>query len=315
MGAGDMAQIRALRYRRCMPFTLRGVIPGRLERSCSSHGDSIRFGSAAEGIERAEVHLSTLAFEPHRHDTYAIGITTDGVQSFGYRGARRICLPGQLHVLHPDELHDGAPTDDRGFGYRILYLAPELVRAALDDRALPFVADPVHDLTPATSRLAAVLREIDEPVDDLARTEIATTVADALVALGGGPAAQRIPIDLRAAEAARSYLAAHACEPTSAATLERIAGIDRYALARQFRRAFGTSPDRYRTMRRLGRARRLIEHGTPLAEAAAEAGFADQSHLTRQFTRTFGLTPARWAAVAATPVREDPGHARRTRLR
>jgi AraC-like DNA-binding protein len=296
-----MAQIRALRYRRCMTSTLRGVIPGRLERSCSSRSDSIRFGTAAQGIERAEVHLSTLAFEPHRHDTYAIGITTDGIQSFGYRGQRRICLPGQLHVLHPDELHDGASATTGGFGYRILYLAPELVRAALGERALPFVPNPVHDVTPATMRLAAVLREIDEPIDDLARSEIATTVADALEALGGRPAAERIPLDLRAVERARAYLAAHACEHTSADTLERIAGTDRYTIARHFRRAFGTSPDRYRTMRRLAQARRLIERGMPLAEAAAEAGFADQSHMTRQFTRTFGLTPARWAA-AATPV-------------
>jgi AraC-like DNA-binding protein len=298
-----------------MTFTLRGVIPRRLERSCSARTDSIRFGTAADGIERAEVHLSTLAFQPHRHDTYAIGITTDGIQSFGYRGERRICLPGQLHVLHPDELHDGAPATAGGFGYRILYLAPELVRSALAARALPFVADPVHDITPATAPLAAVLREIDDPIDELARSEIATTVADALESLGGRPAGDRSSLDLRAVERARAYLAAHACEPTSADTLERIAGTDRYTIARHFRRAFGTSPDRYRMLRRLARARHLIEHGMPLAEAAAEAGFADQSHMTRQFARTFGLTPARWAAVAAPPAREDAGHARRTRLR
>src|SRR5438128_12599601 len=35
-----------------------------------------RFGVGTLGLERAEVYLSTRAFEPHRHDTYAIGITT-----------------------------------------------------------------------------------------------------------------------------------------------------------------------------------------------------------------------------------------------
>ena len=38
-------------------------------------------------------------------------------------------------------------------------------------------------------------------------------------------------------------------------TLERITGLNRYALARQFRACFGTSPYRYLTMRRLDRAR------------------------------------------------------------
>src|SRR5919198_3541565 len=117
-----------------MPQMLRGVDAGGLERSC----EAIRFGPAAPGVERAAVRLRRSAFSPHRHDTYAIGVTTAGVQSFRYRGERRICLPGQVHVLHPDELHDGAAATENGFAYRILYVAPELVRAALDGRALPF---------------------------------------------------------------------------------------------------------------------------------------------------------------------------------
>src|ERR687886_1347475 len=99
-----------------MPQTLRRVAADRLERSGSRRLDAIRFGPRAPGVERAEVYLSTCAFEPHRHDTYAIGITTAGVQTFGYRGSRRVCLPGQLHILHPDEEHDGAPATDGGFG-------------------------------------------------------------------------------------------------------------------------------------------------------------------------------------------------------
>ena len=53
-------------------------------------------------------------------------------------------------------------------------------------------------------------------------------------------------------------------------------------------------------MRRLRTARTAIEEGVPLARAAADAGFADQSHMTRQFVRAYGLTPGRWAAIAAT---------------
>ena len=96
--------------------------------------DSIRFGPSAYGVERAEVHIATRGFEPHRHDTYGIGVTTSGVQVFRYRGSERVCLPGQLHFLHPDEAHDGRPGTEDGFGYRILYIPPELVRGALGGR-------------------------------------------------------------------------------------------------------------------------------------------------------------------------------------
>jgi AraC-like DNA-binding protein len=277
-----------------MRETLCGVDLGRLERSCSKRRDSIRFGTGAPGLERAEVYLSTCAFEPHRHDTYTIGLTTAGVQTFRYRGARRISLPGQVVILHPDETHDGAPGTDAGFGYRALYVAPELVRDALDGAALPFVADVVQKPSAMTRRLASLLAELDDPVSDLGRVETAATTADVLHALGGRPDHRSAAIDMKTVELARDYLASHACEQTPASTLERITGTDRFTLARHFRRAFGTSPDRYRTMRRLALARRAIESGEPLARVAARTGFADQSHLTRQFKRTYGMTPARW---------------------
>jgi AraC-like DNA-binding protein len=271
--------------------------PDRLERSCNSRRDSIRFEASAPGLERAEVHLTTCAFERHRHNTYAIGITIAGVQSYWYRGSRRICLPGQLHVLHPDEIHDGSAATDDGFGYRILYVAPELIRDALDGAALPFVAEPVHKPSPTTSHAAALLADIGEPISSLAHVEIAATLADTLRALGDQAARRAITIDTRAVEIARDYLATHASEQTPASTLEHITGTDRFTLTRHFRHAFGTTPDRYRTMRRLALARTSIENGVPLAHAAARAGFADQSHLTRQFKRAFGLTPGRWIAL------------------
>jgi len=293
-----------LEYPALMPQTLTSVDAGRLERSSRWPADSIRFGPSALGVERAEVHIFGRGFEPHRHGTYAVGITMAGVQTFRYRGSRRICLAGQLHVLHPDETHDGASGTDDGFGYRILYIAPELIRDAIDGRALPFVADPVQELTPTVRTIASVLADIDEPISELRRAEIAAAVADTLLSLSGRPDVRRARIDMRAVTLVRDYLAAHAREQTPASTLEEIVGSDRFTIARHFRWAFGTSPDRYRTLRRLALARAEIERGHSLARAAADSGFADQSHMTRQFKRTYGLTPARWIALTAATAPE-----------
>jgi AraC-like DNA-binding protein len=286
-----------------MPETLVGVDPDRLERSCSRR-DVIRLGAGAPGLERAEVYLSAVAFEPHRHDTYTIGMTTAGVQTFRYRGSKRVSLPGQLVILHPDETHDGAPGTDDGFGYRSLYVAPELVLDALDGGPLPFVADPVQQAPAATRLIVTLLADIDEPISELTLVDTAAVIADTLRVLGGATGQSRAAIDVHAVELARDYLAAHAREQTAAATLEQITGADRFTLSRHFRRALGTSPDRYRTMRRLELARHAIESGCPLVEAAVEAGFADQSHMTRQFKRAYGMTPAKWMALTAAATRE-----------
>jgi AraC-like DNA-binding protein len=145
-----------------------------------------------------------------------------------------------------------------------------------------------------------MLADIDEPIDDVARASIVAFVADALCALETQRPRPRGPIDAEAVELVREYLDTHAADQTPASALEQIAGADRFTIARHFRRVYGTSPDRYRVLRRLGLARKAIESGEPLARAAADAGFADQSHMTRQFKRAYGLTPASWVkAVSA----------------
>ncbi|WP_211115745.1 helix-turn-helix domain-containing protein [Azospirillum argentinense] len=103
----------------------------------------------------------------------------------------------------------------------------------------------------------------------------------------------RLPSLLRV----RDLIAAAPSTPHSAESLERVSCLDRWTLARQFQAAFGTSPSAFRTMRRLDWVRRMIRDGMPFAEAAVEAGCADQSHMSRLFKRTYGLTPVRWAAA------------------
>jgi AraC-like DNA-binding protein len=260
-----------------------------LERSCT--GDRIRAAPDSDGLERVAARFAGEAFAPHRHDCYALGLTTDGVQAFRYRGAERHCLPGAAQVLHPDELHDGYAAGAAGFGYRIVYVTPPLLRAALGENApLPFVREAVTRDRRLVGALRAALADLSRPLEPVERDALVTALADALAALAGAPARAE-PLDLPALERARALLDEREADSVA---LERATGLDRYTLARQFRRCWGTSPHRYRVLRRLDRARSAMAAGESLAAVAAFAGFADQAHLTRQFKRAYGLTPGRW---------------------
>src|SRR5262249_40087638 len=173
-----------------------------------------------------------------------------------------------------------------------------------DGAGLPFVAEPVHEPMPTTLLVTSLLADIDEPISDLAQTEIAATLADVLRSLGGQRECRPLAIDVRALQPARAHPPANASQPPPPSILAQTTGTDRFTLARHFRRAFGTSPDRYRTLRRLALARSAIENGLSLARAAAESGFADQSHMTRHFKRTYGLTPGRWTDLTLKSSQE-----------
>jgi AraC-like DNA-binding protein len=284
-----------------MAFLMNDGARARLERSCGpAAGDWIRIAPSCREFERIEAFFAGHAFDPHRHDAYAIGFTVDGVQSFRYRGAANRSLRGQVFVLHPDETHDGHAGTGDGFRYRILYVEPRAIRDALGERQcpLPFVRDAVSTDRRLAAALMPALGDLDLPLEELHRDQIVLDLADALAAADPSIARRTLQArHWRAVDTVRDYLDANVPNAITSAELEAVVGLSRYSVARHFRACLGTSPYRYLVMRRLDRARSLIRRGTRLADAAAACGFADQSHMTRHFKRAYGLSPGRWAGI------------------
>ncbi|MGH7538300.1 MAG: helix-turn-helix transcriptional regulator [Gemmatimonadales bacterium] len=92
------------------------------------------------------------------------------------------------------------------------------------------------------------------------------------------------------------------------AALARAAGVHRVHLARTFRDHFGVPVTAYARRVRLDYAQRLlVTSATPLAQVAARAGFADQSHLTRVMRATLGVTPGAVRGGRLHPFKTAPG--------
>mgnify|MGYP001431518719 CR=1 FL=1 len=272
-------------------------VPG-LERSCQADApDWIRHRAAAPGVALFEAWFQGHAYRRHRHDTYAIGVTETGVQRFFYRGATHVSLPGEVAVLHPDELHDGYAGAEEGFGYRLIYLEPALISTVARELAgqqtpLPFIVHPVL----RDAALARVLRSaFTHSSEPLATDDLVLRITMRL--LGAGVEAAPRRCDLAAIERARDFLDAERTRVVRSEELEAVSGLTRFELARQFRAAMGTSPYRYSLLRRLDTARDHLEGAQPLAEIALAAGFADQAHFTRMFTAAYGISPGRYRAL------------------
>lgn len=77
----------------------------------------------------------------------------------------------------------------------------------------------------------------------------------------------------------------------------RSVGVHPVTLARRYRRHFGHSPGDAIRRARINRAISALTRGARLTDLAAQAGYADQSHLTREFGAAYGLSPARFRAL------------------
>lgn len=93
-------------------------------------------------------------------------------------------------------------------------------------------------------------------------------------------------------QAALRYIEHHPCEKLGIGQLAAVAAMSEFHFAREFKRAFGTSPHAQVLAIRLQLARKALGlPGKTVLEIALGCGFVDSSHFARVFRKAYGLSP------------------------
>lgn len=238
-------------------------------------------------------------FGRHWHDSFGLGLVEQGAQRSASGRGDVEAFAGDLITSNPGEVHDGRPLGGTARQWRMLYLPPTLVQG--ERGVLPELVRPVIRDAPLRGALLRLFHRLDawqaavSPVAALGCDEALADTLGLLLDHHATCSTER-PADA-ALQRVREELADAAGAPPTLAELAAGVGLSRYQLVRRFHRQFGMTPFAWLLWQRAELARQLIAQGRPLAQAAADAGFADQSHLTRTFSRHFGYTPGAWQAA------------------
>lgn len=252
------------------------------------------------GVERLRARFTRHAYERHAHETYSIGMTETGSQTFTCRGVAHATEPGAIMLFNPTDLHDGRATTPDGFTYRMLYLDAGTIRGMLAGEAAE--PEPLFDrpmaVDPESAALIAEAYDATAPgLPTLARDEALLRMLLHLAGrYGGAPLPTPVTRTDRAILIVRDRLRDAPEDDVSLQDLADLADLSRFHLTRLFQRRFGLAPSAYLRLLRLERAKRRLAAGEPPADVAAALGFTDQAHLTRRFKAAYGMTPGRYRA-------------------
>ncbi|MGE4553595.1 MAG: AraC family transcriptional regulator [Desulfovibrionaceae bacterium] len=237
-------------------------------------------------------------FERHVHESWCVGRMDAGGRLLELDGHTRIAPTGSVFVIPPGRPHACRPAPGPEPAYRVACLSP----AALADVLAQIGPGPatlpagVHHNPAAADALHALFQA--HQGDPLDQQECLLRLAAALAAPPADPQDPEPappPGADPAVARATTYLHDHLTDPVSLADLARHTGLGPWTLHRRFRRQTGITPHEYLVTLRVKHAAERLRHGAPPAEAAADAGFCDQSHLNRHFKRLTGLPPATFA--------------------
>jgi len=230
----------------------------------------------------------THSFPDHFHEEYTIGVSVKGIQKFEIQGKSLVVEPYSIFLIQPHLLHAHYPIADLGWSFKSLYLNTDFIKYLLKDSAMkrmsddPFVIQNrplfkqyirihANKLMPDEALLADFVRQLSSKVIQTNK-DIDSGLPEKI-------------------EAIKQHLYEQFNQKLGLENLAKIYHTDKYQLIRQFKQHMGVTPNTYLTILRIEKARKMINNGYPIVDAALEAGFYDQSHFHRSFLYYTGITP------------------------
>ncbi|MFZ5893003.1 MAG: helix-turn-helix transcriptional regulator [Myxococcota bacterium] len=190
-------------------------------------------------------------------------------------------------------------------GSRIsLCIERDVLAAQLSEHGIDLANVRLKPFTRMSPRLRECLQRVLAAMDpSAARAELQTSLSEFVGVIaselieGASNPSVRFASGRRDAERVREYLQNDPSVNVDLASVAKQMGVSRFRALRVFKRWYGLPPHAYQLRVRLGLVQKSLRDGLKPAEAAAEFGFFDQSHLTRHFRRLFGVTPAAYARI------------------
>ncbi|HEY2277688.1 MAG TPA: AraC family transcriptional regulator [Streptosporangiaceae bacterium] len=256
-------------------------------------GDWARYWRADQPsgpVEAMHAHFRSHVYHRHSHETYSFGVTDDGAQAFTCRGDQHVSTANMVMLFNPDDPHDGHAATGPGFTYRMIHIAPDLVRELFHGAGKPLFPTPVVD----DPELAHRLRQLHTAL---------TTSPGSL----GSPRSQSSPSSqdppdppssLQQHEPAKAPVPLRQHQllssPTSLQQHEQLTATS-LLLARHATRATLIPPGSPASALIASRVRAMLHdaYASPLTadELAAAAG-CSRFTATRAFTTVYGLAPS-----------------------
>lgn len=215
---------------------------------------------------------------------------------------RRLVQPGQLVAWDPSAAHEGSAVEGHPWTSRLMVVEVADLTALSHDPESNSLADvvfpePVLDDPLLAASFKDLFQAFESASTQLERNERLAEWLQDLISRSSAVRPRRSATsrrEERALQVAFDYIGDQPERNVGLDELADAAGLGKFRLIRLFRERTGLPPHALQIAHRIRLARRLLEDGEPIAQAAAAVGFVDQSHLHRHFERSLGLTPAKY---------------------
>lgn len=234
-------------------------------------------------------------FIQHFHDTYAIGITHNGMFQSNIHGKNTYFYAKYTRVVNPSETHGGEGHDWACTNfYPTVDTLSDIYQQIFYEKKVPIFKNHIMNDEKMYQHFYTFFYSVYHNDDHM---QIETNKILALSHLIRNHTHHTKNIDMKMYTSdiineSIIYINDMINDPISLDDLAKSVSLSKYHFLRLFKHYTGVTPHNYILAKRVQHATSMIISGSTIAEASHFIGFSDQSHFTRSFKKVYGYTPS-----------------------
>ncbi len=240
--------------------------------------------SIIEGVEIKRCRNHPYAYKSHVHNELSLGYIIEGSTELTLSNRIIRYGAGDGVIIPPLTTHRCAPKDINQWEYVMLFVDPvyygdlvnfnqaEKLTGSQVQEIQGFIEQLLTEKNPDT--LENILIELLTEFGEKDTPETAATNTTDIVAT------------------IHEYILDNVEDVITLDKLQQITGLNKFAIIRNFKKLYATTPAAYHLQYRVAEAKRMLCEGIDVFEICEKLKFYDQAHLIREFKKMYGITPA-----------------------
>lgn len=263
----------------------------------------------------AHLYKEEKTMDMHIHDCYELYFSISGGKQFLIDNKFYSVAPGDLFIINQYESHKLSDVDRNVHERIILNFHPNYVKSLsskatnLDDCFSHHPSDFQHKISLSKEAQKRFLYHVDKITSaegyagDIMQQAAVLELLVLLNRLSTCNAAENAVPNYKLnhqVDEILAYINQNLSQPVSIQALAEHFYMSQSYLCRIFKKATGTTVNKYITARRITIAKALLSEGRSVAEAYERSGFTDYSNFFKAFTKAVGISPKKYAILCHT---------------
>ncbi len=243
-----------------------------------------------DNLEYLTIHKQETEFPKHYHETFCISLIHSGIEVININDQNFYSEVGSITITNPYEIHSN-PLMDKSIQlcFDTIYISKDLMKYLLNGKNITFLNRKIND-----SSANFLFIELKNAIGTNNTKQIELLLhrfVNAIKHYAQEKKGEYLALDFSSLDHVKSYIDMHLTQKLSLDELAKIAHINKYGFAKNFKISTGMSPMNYILMQKIFSSKQLIAKNSELTQIAFDYNFSDMAHYSKAFKRYIGISP------------------------